>query len=144
VRPAELLPHGPAAVLIDSVLERGEGRLRCAGSIPAAYALVRDGQAPSFVALELGAQAAALLEVLSAGAEEHAERRRGYLVSAREVVFERAQIPAGAALEVAVERAGVAGPLSLYRVRVSLGGESCARGTIGTFVEGPAAAEPAR
>ncbi len=143
--PAALLPHAGPAVMLETVLRHAPGGIVCSARVPAAHALVRAGRAPAFVSLELAAQAAALLEALNAGAAgAPARARRGWLVSARDVVFETGEISAGERLEVAVEPAGRAGGLSLYRLAVRSAAGDCAHGTIGTFVEPEPAEEAAR
>lgn len=112
---AELIPHGPRARLVDRIVSVEAQAIVCLGSVPARAAYVRDGSFPSFVLLEMAAQAAAAFEIASAR-EGGAEARPGvgYLVRAQAVTSRLARVPAGIAIELRVERTGSAGALQQY------------------------------
>ena len=103
---AARLPHSPPARLVHSLRERTEGAVRCRAHIPLDSPWVRDGRAPAFVAIEIGAQATALL-----GAGGGPGPRAGYLVGARDARFPARSLPAGVDLEVEARDAGSAPPL---------------------------------
>ena len=142
---ASLLPHRGRAILVEDVVALLDDGIECRGRIPPDAALAREGRVPSFVALELAAQAAAVLEALRrrepAGAA--ASPRTGYLVSLRGVVMERPEIPVGAPLSVSLKSSGQAGGLGLYEAVVACEGLVCVRGVVGTFSP-PAAPADAR
>jgi len=129
------VPHRGRAILVEDVVALLEDGIECRGRIPPDAALVRDGRVPSFVALELAAQAAAVLEALRrrGPADATALPRTGYLVSLRGVVMERSDIPVGAPLTVSLKSSGRAGGLGLYEAVVACEGLVCVRGVVGTF-----------
>lgn len=127
-----LLPHTPPSRLATEVLEVGDGHVLCRGSIPADNASVHGGEAGPWMALELAAQAAGLLQ--AAGAGDDAEPRVGYIVRIRDARFPRPGLPADVPLLARVNHDGGGGPLSLYRVRVDVDGAVVCTATLGTFV----------
>lgn len=133
--PASLLPHGGAARWIEAVLERGPGELTCRGRIPAASPFAAGGTAPALAAIELAAQAAAVLEAMErTEAGEPEGPRRGYLVRLRSVRLAAEGIAAGEPLTVRVERTGRQPPLSLFAAAVHReSGEEVCRGDLGTW-----------
>jgi 3-hydroxyacyl-[acyl-carrier-protein] dehydratase len=135
--PRDLLPHGAAACLLTAVIAAGPAGIVCAGGVPAGHPLAGGGgAAPGLLALEMAAQAAAVLQALreppGAGGP-----RIGYLVAVRNAHLP-AFLPAGA-LRVTATPAGGAGRLALYDLE--LGGMSdspgaqLATGTISTLVD---------
>lgn len=134
VDPGALLPHSGPALWIERVVAWSRETLNCVGRIPEAHAAVNGGEAPSFVVVELGAQAAALHEALLAeGPAREAATRPGYLVRVRGLELDRPTVAAGAPLEARVRSDGGAGPLALYRLEVLAGGSPVARGRIATW-----------
>jgi predicted hotdog family 3-hydroxylacyl-ACP dehydratase len=134
IRPvADLLPHAPPARLISEVLAAGTGGILCAGSIPACHALAAGGEAPGFLAIELGAQAAAALEALAR--QPGGSPRIGYLVGVRDTHLP-ARLPTGRTLHVTAVPAGGAAALAIYEIQVAQEGEAepLAAGTISTFL----------
>jgi predicted hotdog family 3-hydroxylacyl-ACP dehydratase len=127
------LPHQPPARLVEEVLEEGEGWVRCRGRVPAASPFAAGDRAPAVAALELAAQAAAVLE---ARGRPGGEPRIGYLVRVRDAVLARPHFPVGAPLEVRADFDGGASPLSLYRVAVSLAGAEVLCAALGTYLPG--------
>src|SRR5262249_27594306 len=98
-------------------------------------ALVTEGAAPAFVALEAAAQTAAVWEALRRSGDAAApEPRTGLLVSLRDVVLHRRTIPADADLIARIRLTALALPLATYAVEVSVLGEPALSGTIGTYV----------
>ena len=131
---AALLPHSGPARLLTQVLEVDGNEARCLGRVPLDSPFVEDGHAPSYLGLELGAQAAAVLEALAQrGAAGASGPRIGYLVGVRDARLSTLAIPAGAPLEVSVRLVGSAPPLALYAVRVLGDGVEYAAGTVSTF-----------
>ena len=137
------MPHRGRAILVEGVLALPEDGIECRGRIPEDAALARDGRVPSFVALELAAQAAAVLEALRRRGRREATTgaRIGYLVSLRGVVMQRAEIPVGAPLTVSLKSSGQAGGLGHYEAVVVCEGLVCVRGVVGTFSPPAAAAD---
>lgn len=129
----QLIPHRPPMRFVDEIVGDVDGDFVCHGRIPAAFAV--DGRASPLLALELGAQAAAVLAALDRSPGGGAEARRGYLVSIRPAAFELASIPAGERLTVRVRPAGKVHPLAKYAVRVTADGDRkpCLEATIGTY-----------
>ena len=132
----ELIPHAPPARLLTEVLAGGAGAILCAGSIPGDHPLAAGSEAPGFLAIELGAQAAAALEALAR--PPGGSPRIGYLVGVRDAHLP-ARLPTGRALHVTAVPAGAAAALAIYDMQVAEEGaaEPLATGTISTFlVEG--------
>ena len=92
-RPEALLPHGAAARFIHRIVRAEPGLLIAAAWVPAPIMAVAD-HVPCFLGLEIGAQAAAVLESLvqARRAGDHA-RRIGYLVGVRTATFSQAGLP---------------------------------------------------
>jgi len=133
---ADLVPHAPPSRLLAEVLAAGAGGIRCAGSIPTDHPLAAGGEAPGFLAIELGAQAAAALEALAR--HPGGRPRIGYLVGVRDAHVP-ARLPTGRTLSVVAVPAGAAAALSIYEIAVAEQGAAApvATGTISTFVPEP-------
>jgi predicted hotdog family 3-hydroxylacyl-ACP dehydratase len=129
-----LLPHRGAARLVERVLAWRDDSLECMGRIPPESPFVSDGSAPSFVGLELAAQAAAAHEALgrrrSGGATDVVV---GYLVGIKEARFGVARLRVGADFRVTVRLLGGAPPLAIYAVRVELAGLEYVSATVSTY-----------
>jgi predicted hotdog family 3-hydroxylacyl-ACP dehydratase len=130
---ADLVPHAPPARLLTEVLAGGAGGILCAGSIPADHPLATGGEAPGFLAIELGAQAAAAFEALAR--QPGGRPRIGYLVSVRDAHLP-ARLPTNRTLRVTAVPAGAAAALAIYEMHVAEEGaaEPLAAGTISTFL----------
>jgi predicted hotdog family 3-hydroxylacyl-ACP dehydratase len=133
---ADLLPHAPPARLLTAVLAAGPGGILCAGSIPAGHPLGGGGEAPGFLAIELGAQAAAALEALAR--HPGGSPRIGYLVGVRDAQLS-VRLPTNRTLQITAVPGGSAGALSTYdmELREEGGGSPLAAGTISTFLPEP-------
>jgi predicted hotdog family 3-hydroxylacyl-ACP dehydratase len=118
--PSRDLPHGRAARFLTRVLEHAGDTLVGEGRVPDGAVYARGGRCPTFVLLELGAQAAALLEA-PAGAPAAAAPRAGYLVRARGVRCARLEFDVDRTLRVEARRKGSHAPLFVYDIRVSDG-----------------------
>jgi predicted hotdog family 3-hydroxylacyl-ACP dehydratase len=140
---ASLVPHRGRALLVEDVVALREDGIECRGRIPPDAALARNGRVPSFVGLEMAAQAAAVLEALRRRDDGTAPAgpRTGYLVSLRSVVMEQPEIPVGVPLAVSLKSVGQAGGLGLYEASLECQGLVCVRGVVGTFSP-PAPASP--
>jgi predicted hotdog family 3-hydroxylacyl-ACP dehydratase len=132
---ADLIPHAPPARLLTEVLAAGTGGILCTGSISGGHALAAGGEVPGYLAIELGAQAAAALEALARHPGGHP--RIGYLVGVRDARLP-IRLPTGRILSVTALPAGAAAALSIYEVEVAEEGtaEPLATGTISTFLPG--------
>jgi predicted hotdog family 3-hydroxylacyl-ACP dehydratase len=133
---ADLVPHAPPARLLTEVLAEGAGAILCAGSIPGDHPLAAGGEAPGFLAIELGAQAAAALEALAR--PPGGRPRIGYLVGVRDAHLP-ARLPIGRTLHVTAVPAGAAAALAIYDMQVAEEGaaEPLAAGRISTFLAEP-------
>ena len=98
----ELLPHGPEMLLLDRVIDAGEGRIVCGLTLRADSTFVSEGRAPCVIALEYMAQAVAAHLGLRAYRRRHTTHS-GLLIGAREVRFAVDELRVGDALEVYVE-----------------------------------------
>ena len=140
--PGAVLPHAPPARLAETVLRLGDAAIACLGSVPPGHPSVAAGRAGAWMALELAAQAAGILQAAREarkGEEGEAEDggrapRVGYIVRLRDVRFARPDLPAGEPLVATVIEDGGGGPLSLFRACVELAGEALASAVLATFV----------
>lgn len=132
----ELVPHRGAMLLVREVLAAGTESLTARAAVSPANSLIDAGRAPSWLALEAAAQAAALHEALARSSEpgSPSEPRIGYLVSVRDAEL-GAPFAAGTPLLVTVRGAGGAGGLATYEVEVGLetDGRPVARGRLATY-----------
>jgi predicted hotdog family 3-hydroxylacyl-ACP dehydratase len=132
--PEALIPHRGPALLLETVVEAADDRLVASAAVPQGSAFAAQGLAPSFVALEVAAQAAAAFEALRrrrAGGDP--EPRVGYLVGARDVVLQTG-LPVGLPLQVTIRLDAALPPLSTYLFEVGAGGTVAANGTISTYM----------
>ena len=133
----ELLPHTGTARLLTAVVRCDETSVTAVGEIPAAHPLVRDGQAPAFLAIELGAQAAAAMETMTRRAEHPSGPVRGRLVRVRAARFVHDTLPVNTPLDVTAHVVALASPLAVYRISVRLDGVERVTATLSTYVAGP-------
>lgn len=130
---AAVIPHRMTARLLTKIVEYSAQRIKGVGRIPGAYPLVTAFGAPSFIGLELGAQAAAALETLSRSyGIAQATPRLGHLVRIREASFLKTYLPVDTPLQVTAELDGAAPPLAIYRIRVGIKGEDCVTAILST------------
>ncbi|MGH9381168.1 MAG: hypothetical protein ACRD2Z_11220 [Thermoanaerobaculia bacterium] len=115
-----LLPHRAPALLVREIVRWDGEAVLCRGAVPEEHPLAEGGSAPVWLAIEMGAQAGAVLEALSRGGDrEDGEPRLGYLVGLRGCTFHVPGLPVGGVLEVGARRIGGAGPLALFAVEVT-------------------------
>ena len=132
-----LLPHQRTARLLTQVLRHDADAIEAVGVIPASHPLANRAGAPNFLALELGAQAAAVLEALSRqGAAGGGGPRVGYLVRVRDAAFSAGVLPVGVPLSVTAVLEGAAPPLAMYKITVTDGEEPLATALLSTYSEG--------
>ena len=132
-----LLPHQRCARLLTQVLRHDGESIEAIGVIPPGHPLANRTSAPNFLALEMGAQAAAALEALSRqDAAGGGEPRIGYLVRVRDAAFSAGVLPVGVPLAVTAVLEGAAPPLAMYKVTVSEGDEPLATALLSTYSEG--------
>jgi predicted hotdog family 3-hydroxylacyl-ACP dehydratase len=134
------LPHTGVARLLTAVVRCDDVSVLAVGEIRADHPLVRDGEAPAFLALELGAQAAAAMESLTRRGTSPSGPVRGRLVRIRDAQFARDTLPVNTPLDVTAQVVALALPLAVYRIRVCLDGVERATATVSTYASGPAAA----
>ncbi len=135
---AAYIPHRLTAQLLTRVLHHSAGHIEAIGQVPAKHPLVTPLGAPSYMGLELGAQAAAALEgLLRIDEAKEAIPRIGHLVRVREATFSRSHLPIDTPLEVTAELDGAAPPLAIYRISVRLDGEECVTGILSTHSTEP-------
>ncbi len=128
-----LLPHRAPMRLVEGIVARLPDGIVCRARLPEGCPLAGDGEAPTYVAIEMAAQAAAVLEALarSEGGEAPSPRV-GYLVSVRDAIFPSGPIPVGRPVEVRLRESGRGGTLALYHALVTLGEATLLDATIGT------------
>ncbi|MEM7051178.1 MAG: hypothetical protein AAF604_16030 [Acidobacteriota bacterium] len=128
-RISQRLPHRGPALLVKEIVQRDGDRLVCEGEIPPTSAFADGGRAPAFLALELAAQSAALVE-----SSTDEEPRIGYLVRIRRAQLAAPSVPTGVRLRTEIQPLGGSGGLRMFRVRVLLDGEEIASGDLTTVL----------
>jgi predicted hotdog family 3-hydroxylacyl-ACP dehydratase len=122
------IPHRPPARLVAGRLEVRDQGILCVAAIPSGHPLAALGRAPAFLALEAGAQAAAVFE---AGQRDAATGPRiGYLVGLRDARLAIARLPVDVPFVVTAELIGSAPPLAQYRIDL----DGLVSGTVSTFL----------
>jgi predicted hotdog family 3-hydroxylacyl-ACP dehydratase len=120
-------------LLVETVLERGEGSVVCRCRVGRDTPLAGESGISSMVALELGAQTSALVED---AAGPNTTARSGYLVSIRRATLHRPTLPLEVPLRVEARIVGRAGGLQIVRVRIASEDEperTLAEAELGTF-----------
>ncbi len=130
------VPHFPPALLIETLVAHGPSGARGRGLIPADSPFAVAGHAPSYLGLEMAAQAAALAETLdrASDAGEESAPRVGYVVAIRQARCFVRSLPVGEPLDVIVFFVASALPLSIYSIRVEQAGRVRVEGTISTWI----------
>jgi predicted hotdog family 3-hydroxylacyl-ACP dehydratase len=134
------LPHSGVARLLTTAVTLGNGIVQATGRIPSDHPLCDAGEAPAFLGIELGAQAAAVAVSQRALAEGASGPGAGRLVRVREAALLAPRLPADTPLQVTATLQGTAGPVAIYTIEVSLDGIPMVRATISTHGGGPAPA----
>ena len=130
----ELLPHSGPARLLTEIVRSGRDFVEAICQVPAAHPLASGGRAPCFLGLELGAQAAAVLEALDrATATGDRAPRVGYLVRVREATFLKPDFPVETPLFVTAHLERAAPPLGTFRIAVSVDGIEFLQATLVTY-----------
>ncbi len=128
-----LVPHRRPARLLEDVEAASDGGVVCRARVPESSPFVRGARVPAFVGLEIGAQAAAVVEALDRfESEGEGPPRIGYLVGVRDAVFHAPELPVGRSVLVSARPAGRSGSLSVYEIAVTLDGEVLVEATIST------------
>lgn len=123
--PGGLLPHEGRALLLTAILSRSADRAEAVAFIGPDHPYLTPSGVESTVALELFAQAAALVSGL---ADEPA--RQGRLAAVHELDLDREFVPVGTELTITVSREGDHGLLTRFSGALTAGGKSIARGVI--------------
>ncbi len=131
------LPHAGTARLVTRVLEVTANAIVCEGTVTQASPYATRSWVPTWIGVELAAQAAALLEAHTHEAALEGTRPTGYLVRMRNLRCARPVFPAGTSLRVRVERRSAALPLFAYWISVAVAGIEVLRGEILTYLAAP-------
>ncbi|MCC7123849.1 MAG: hypothetical protein IT178_03315 [Acidobacteria bacterium] len=138
------LPHRGPALLISAVRSTSAGSIEATARVSAAHPLHHAGHVPAFLAVEIGAQAAALLEPggvddsVDEASHDSADRsrdhapRHGHLVRVRAATFDAAHLPVDTPLQVTATLQGSAPPVAIYAIEVRQGERRLMHGEITT------------
>jgi predicted hotdog family 3-hydroxylacyl-ACP dehydratase len=128
------MPHRGPALLLTGILRSEPRWVEVEARVPADHPFVCGGAVPSFLGLELGAQAAAALQALNRrpGALEPAGGA-GFLVRVRDAEFLAPTFPAETALRITARLEGAVPPLAVHRITVSLGEVELVRALLSTY-----------
>jgi predicted hotdog family 3-hydroxylacyl-ACP dehydratase len=126
------LPHTGVARFLVAVLESGEEKAVCLARVPDGSPFVTEGRVPSFVLLDVAAQAAA---AVGAAAPDSSASKAAYLVGAKNVLLAPGGFRAGADLTVTVRRETGSGPLTVARASVTEGDRELFSGVLSLFTE---------
>jgi predicted hotdog family 3-hydroxylacyl-ACP dehydratase len=127
------LPHSGPALLIERVAAVEDDVIHCIGRVPPDSPFRSGAEVPAYLGIEMGAQAAALQDLLARDAQCDAEAH-GFIVAVRTASFQRAQLPADAAFEVEARREVSMPPLHHFSLRVSLDGNVVVEAEVSTYV----------
>ena len=135
-----LLPHRPPALFVTAVSEHSDEAITCFGRIPLDHPSVRNGFAPSTMAVEMAAQAAGVLMGI-----RHLSRdpgslppQLGFLVSVRDMKIDVMVVPADHPLQVRVTLTATFGAMAMCFVRVDLEEDLVVEGHLGVAAPLPA------
>jgi predicted hotdog family 3-hydroxylacyl-ACP dehydratase len=127
-----LLPHTGSAILIDRIVTCHPDRILCAVRLPFQSASDDAVGSSALLAIELFAQAAALLGSLGHPADlaTGPGGRRGYVVSVPELTLEAERLPQDGDLLVEVRQSGSSAGAGRFEGRVEIEGKLLAQGVI--------------
>ena len=112
------LPHGEPARFVTKVIAHEAGRICCEGRVPPGSPYGSDGRCPSFVLIELAAQAAAALASLERPGEPETGSPVGLLVRVRNTRLRLWDVAEGRVVRAVVRRIASALPLIVYEMSV--------------------------
>lgn len=126
------LPQAGPALLIVEVLDADREHAHCRARVPSNSPFRReDGDrsaVPAYLAIEMGAQAAALCDARDRGTRE------GAIVVVRQTICHASSLDADAVYNVQATLLESAPPLRHYRFEVSLDGRVLVEGVVGTHL----------
>lgn len=126
------LPQSGPARLIVEVLDADREHANCRARVPSNSPFRRaDGDrstVPAYLAIEMGAQAAALCDARNRGTDE------GAIVAVRQTICHAGSLDADAVYYVQATLLESAPPLRHYRFEVSLDGRVLVEGVVGTHL----------
>jgi predicted hotdog family 3-hydroxylacyl-ACP dehydratase len=129
-----LLPHSGVARFVEQVVESGELGGVCLARVSEGSPFAIGGKVPTFVALDIAAQAAAVLRSTAGSTSGGPPKSRGgYLVGARDLHFAAGSFEVGEPLIVTVERSGCNGPLLVAQTTVASGERELFGGTLSVY-----------
>jgi predicted hotdog family 3-hydroxylacyl-ACP dehydratase len=128
-----LLPHRDGMLLVDRVIESGEGRVRAALEVRAGAWYIDAQRMPAWIALEAMAQTVAAC-VGNARREQGLPPVQGYLLGTRRFRSARPAFPVGCTLEIVAERQyQETSGIGAFECRVEVDGERVADATLTVF-----------
>lgn len=128
-----VVPHTGVARMVRDVVSVDTASIVATATVDPAHPLVVAGEAPAYLGIEIGAQAAAALAAIDASAGASTPAVSGRLVRVREAAFARPTLPAGVVLEVTAACTGAHPPLASYLVTVTHAGLAVVTATISTY-----------
>jgi len=131
--PRELAPHAAPMLLVDQVLEAGEGYIRAQSTVGSSNIFFMPGRGlPSYVAFELMAQTVSVLDGWGRRAEGQGPQI-GFLIGCRKYRVTRDWFAPGEVLEIACTALIQEGELRSFECRVTAGAAEVASGTLNVF-----------
>jgi 3-oxoacyl-[acyl-carrier-protein] synthase-1 len=128
-----LLPHRDGMLLVDRVIESGEGRARAVLEVRAGAWYVDAQRMPAWIALEAMAQTVAAC-IGIARREQGLAPVQGYLLGTRRFRSARPGFPVGCTLEIVAERQyEEPSGIGAFECRVEVGGERVADAILTVF-----------
>lgn len=135
-----VVPQTGVARMVCEVVRADQTSIVATATIDRTHPLVVAGEAPAYLGLEIGAQAAAALAARLAAAGEPPQAVGGRLVRVRDARFACPVLPAGLPLTVTAECTGAFAPLASYAVQVSHDGAVLVTASLSTYALGPVSA----
>src|SRR5438552_53932 len=129
---AELLPHSPPMILLDTVVDRDERSIACAVRVRPDMPFARDGHVPALLAIEYMAQAVAAYAGLLAR-DEGRPIRIGYLLGTRELTLDVERFDVGDELIVRARHVWGDATLGTFDCDIDRAGTRSAAATLNVY-----------
>ena len=129
-----LLPHKGVSRFVKEILELSEERIVCTGRIPSDSPYLDNGRVPTYVALEIAAQASVLLERRRIRDRGYSDLENiKYLVSARKLVCLCNNFSPEELVMVFVNKIGSAPPINIFEFFTYLQNNKILNGEFTTY-----------
>lgn len=129
--PDECLPHRDPMLLVDGIVEMGDGWGICRGTVPANAPFVRADWVPALASIEVAAQSLGYVE--AAAHFEAGPPKMGMLVGVTNARLSTSGFAVGAQLQAHVQRTAWVPPMARAEARITSGNHEIATCTLTTW-----------